>query len=110
MNMITSKDSFDRRRFLKRLVMAAIGLTFLPLVCKAEASPTEFPGSKDSAARGLKITDLARPRKTYIPSGGVYDHNLQQMTGDHVLLARTATGGGEDDCCQSTTFWDGERS
>jgi hypothetical protein len=90
----------DRRRLLARLGAIGLGLIAVP-----------FARTGADAARpgGLTAADLARKRKSYLPEGGTYDHATQQMKGYEVNVAGTSTGKDEDQCCQSTTFWDGER-
>jgi hypothetical protein len=56
---------------------------------------------------GLGPTDLARPRKAQLPTGGTYDHASQEMKGYNLRIADTGTATDEDQP-QSTTFWDGE--
>jgi hypothetical protein len=60
-----------------------------------------------SDRQGLGPTDLARPRKAQLPTGGKYDHASQEMKGYNLRIADTGTATDEDKE-QSTTFWDGE--
>jgi hypothetical protein len=56
----------------------------------------------------IMLKDLARPRKTVLPTKGRYDHDLQQMKGANWgPLASTTQS--DEDSESSTTFWDGER-
>ena len=59
--------------------------------------------------QGLRIKDLARKRKAYLPEGGHYDHATQQMVGYTLNVAGSSTRSDED-AGGSTTFWDGERA
>jgi hypothetical protein len=86
----------DRRSFLK---IAGLGL--LGAVLKIMADPWEAPAATAS--------DLARRRPGSLPTGQ-YDHAAQKTTGQTVPWPGTTSGGGEDSCCGSTTFWDGESS
>ncbi len=107
---MTTHYHLARRRVLGRLGLAVLGLAVLPIARKANAALGPGIDSPKDGQGPLGITDLTRPRTAKLPKGGVYDHETQQMTDYEINVAGTSTGGGEDNCCQSTTFWDGERS
>jgi hypothetical protein len=75
------------------------------------ASMMQLGGAANAATTndrpGLRPTDLARPRKAQLPTGGKYDHASQEMKGYNLRIADTGTATDEDQG-QSTTFWDGE--
>lgn len=95
----------DRRFFLRRLGAVAVGIAAAAVAGTASVAAPREP------RRGLTVTDLARERGATLPTGGVYDHAAQKRQGPEIDVAQaTNTGGGEDNCCGSTTFWDGEKS
>ena len=95
----------ERRSFLRHLGVATLAVTGLALGGRASAAPAS------DNRRGLTVSDLARERSATLPKGGTYDHITQKRQGREIDLAQsTNTGGGEDNCCGSTTFWDGEQS
>lgn len=101
-------STIARRRVLGGLAVVGAGLAALVLAGRkahAALSTTTKPGDA-----GVTVGDLARPRASRLPRGGTYDHTTQEMKDYRIDVAGTSTGGGEDDCCQSTTFWDGEKS
>lgn len=100
----------DRRAFLRRLGVVAAAAALIPVARAAQAARGEYGAGTEASKRPQGVTDLARERTARLPKGGTYDHQSQQMTGYEIDVAGTATGGGEDNCCGSTTFWDGEKS
>jgi hypothetical protein len=57
---------------------------------------------------GVRIMDLARRRRAYLPEGGTYDHERQERRGYTINVAGSSTRSDED-AGGSTTFWDGEK-
>lgn len=56
----------------------------------------------------ITLENLARPRTSFLPTEGEYDHESQQMKGANWgPLASTTKQ--DEDAGGSTTFWDGER-
>lgn len=92
----------SRRALIRLAGLFSGAIAALPLTLGAARASA-------SAKQGSITPDrLARPRGSQLPTGGIYDHETQQMKGYDLKLADTGTATDEDQG-SSTTFWDGER-
>ena len=100
-------EGFSRRRMICSLTALGAGIAAVSLVTGQAIAG--LPAASESNGT-ITVKDFARSRSSRLPQGGTYDHAAQELKDYEINVASTATGGGEDNCCGSATFWDGERS